>query len=93
MPEDRASQTIAAANGIATDRSFGAVAPPLYLSSTFAFVGFEQRRDYDYTRTANPSRAMLADTVARLEGGAGGVVVSSGMGRSIWSCRDCGPMI
>lgn len=79
MPEDRACQSIAAANGIATDRTFGAVAPPLYLSSTFAFAGFEQARDYDYTRTANPNRAMLADTIARLEGGAGGVVVSSGM--------------
>lgn len=79
MPEDRAPQTIAAANGIAADRTFGAVVPPVYLSSTFAFAGFDQARDYDYTRTANPSRAMLADTVARLEGGAGGVVVSSGM--------------
>ena len=79
MAEERARQTIAAVNGIATDRTFGAVAPPLYLSSTFAFVGLEQAREYDYTRTANPSRAMLADTVARLEGGAGGVVVSSGM--------------
>jgi cystathionine gamma-synthase len=79
MPEDRARQTIAATNGIATDRPFGAVAPPLYLSSTFAFASFEKARDYDYTRTANPSRAMLADTIARLESGAGGVVVSSGM--------------
>jgi len=79
MPEDRAPQTIAAANGIATDRTFGAVAPPLYLSSTFAFAGFEKARDYDYTRTANPSRATLADTLARLEGGAGAIVVSSGM--------------
>ena len=79
MPEDRAPQTIAAANGIATDRTFGAVVPPLYLSSTFAFAGFDQARNYDYTRTMNPSRAMLADTVARLEGGAGGIVVSSGM--------------
>jgi cystathionine gamma-synthase len=79
MPDDRAPQTVAAANGIATDRTFGAVAPPLYLSSTFAFAGFGQARDYDYTRTTNPSRAMLADTIARLESGAGGVVVSSGM--------------
>jgi cystathionine gamma-synthase len=79
MPKDRAPQTIAATNGIAADRTFGAVAPPLYLSSTFAFAGFGQARDYDYTRTANPSRAMLADTIAKLEGGAGAVVVSSGM--------------
>ncbi len=79
MPNDTAPQTIAAASFIAADPAFGAVAPPLYLSSTFAFAGFEQAREYDYSRTANPSRAMLADTIARLEGGAGGVVVSSGM--------------
>jgi cystathionine gamma-synthase len=79
MPLDPAPQTVAAANGIATDRAFGAVAPPIYLSSTFAFAGFEQARSYDYTRTANPSRAMLADTIARLEEGSGGVVVASGM--------------
>ena len=69
--------------GIATDRTFGAVAPPLYLSSTFAFAGFEKARDYDYTRTANPSRATLADTIARLEGGAGAIVVSSGMAGAV----------
>ncbi len=50
MPENRARRTIAAANGIATDRTFGAVAPPLYLSSTFAFAGFEQPNDHDYLR-------------------------------------------
>jgi cystathionine gamma-synthase len=79
MPEDKSPRTVAAANGIATDRTFGAVTPPLYLSSTFAFEGFEQARPYDYSRTANPSRDMLADTIAKLEGGAGAVVVASGM--------------
>jgi cystathionine gamma-synthase len=72
-------QTVAAANGIATDNAFGAVTPPIYMSSTFAFAGFEQARAYDYTRSANPSRDMLADTLAKLEGGAGAVVTSSGM--------------
>lgn len=79
MSDNRSAQTIAAANGIATDPGFGAVAPPLYLSSTFAFAGFQRSRRYDYTRTANPSRDLLADTLAKLEGGAGAVVVSSGM--------------
>lgn len=79
MSEDKAPQTIAVTNGIATDRTFGAVAPPLYLSSTFAFEGFERARGYEYSRTANPSRDMLADTLAKLEGGAGAVVTSSGM--------------
>lgn len=78
MARKKAPQTIAAANGIASDRAFGAVTPPIYLSSSFAFRGFEQAGDYEYTRTANPSRDLLADTLAKLEGGAGAVVTSSG---------------
>jgi cystathionine gamma-synthase len=72
-------ETVAAANGIATDRNFGAATPPLYLSSTFAFSGFERSGPHDYTRTSNPTRALLADTLVKLEGGGGAVVVSSGM--------------
>lgn len=68
MPSPREPQTVTAANGIAADEAFGAVTPPIYLSSTFAFAGFERGRDYEYTRTANPSRDMLADTLAKLSG-------------------------
>lgn len=78
MARKKAPQTVAAANGIASDRAFGAITPPIYLSSSFAFRGFEQAGDYEYTRTANPSRDLLADTLAKLEGGAGAVVTSSG---------------
>jgi cystathionine gamma-synthase len=42
MPSPREPQTVAAANGIAADEAFGAVTPPIYLSSTFAFAGFER---------------------------------------------------
>lgn len=76
---ERDPRTIAAANGIASDDSYGAVVPPLYLSSTFAFSGFEKHRGYEYSRTANPGRDLLADTLAKLEGGAGAIVTSSGM--------------
>ena len=79
MPNLRAPQTIAAANGVAADDAFGAVVPPIYLSSTFAFAGFEQPRAYEYTRAGNPSRDLLADTIAKLEGGAGAIMVASGM--------------
>ena len=71
-------QTVAAANGIATDAAFGAVTPAIYLSSSFAFAGFEQPRAHEYTRTTNPSRSMLADTLAKLEGGAGAVITATG---------------
>ena len=79
MPVSKEPETIAAANGIATDKAFGAIVPPAYLSSTFAFGGFRQSGPYDYTRSANPTRDLLADTLAKLEGGAGAVITSSGM--------------
>ncbi len=79
MSRNKAPQTIAVANGIADDSAFGAVTPPLYLSSNFTFEGFGRPRQYDYTRSGNPTRDLLADTIAQLEGGAGAVVVSTGM--------------
>ena len=79
MADERAPETIAAAYGVATDAAFGAVAPPLYLSSTFAFAGFERAREYDYGRSGNPTREMLAQALANLEGGAGAVVTATGM--------------
>jgi cystathionine gamma-synthase len=78
MSRSRAPQTIAVLNGIGADSAFGAVAPPIYLSSTFTFQGFNQPRAHDYTRAGNPTRDVLADTVARLEGGAGAVVTCTG---------------
>jgi cystathionine gamma-synthase len=65
--------------GIATDLHHGAVVPPIHLSSTFAFDGFGKKRTYDYTRTGNPTRDYLAQALAELEGGARGVVTSTGM--------------
>jgi len=76
---DRRPETIAAAFGVASDPAFGAVAPPLYLSTTYEFAGFEQPRAYDYGRAGNPTRDLLAEAIARLEGGAGAIITSSGM--------------
>ena len=42
--------TLAAAFGVAEDMAYGAVAPPLYLSSTYEFAGYDQPRLYDYGR-------------------------------------------
>ena len=66
--------------GIDTDPTHGAVAPPLFLSANFTFDGFEGKRRYDYTRSGNPTRDQLGDALASLEGGAGGIVTSTGMG-------------
>lgn len=72
-------ETIAAAYGVASDTAFASVVPPLYLSSTYEFTGYDQPRSYDYGRAGNPTRDILAGALAALEGGAGAVVTSSGM--------------
>ena len=73
------SSTRAVRAGIACDAHHGAVVPPLHLSSTFSFEGFGRKRPYDYTRSGNPTRDLLACALAELEGGAGAVVTSTGM--------------
>lgn len=75
----RSSETIAAAYGVAKDAAFRSVAPPIYLSSTYAFDSVDQPSVYDYGRASNPTREMLGEAIARLEGGAGAIVTSSGM--------------
>ncbi len=65
--------------GLGTDTQHGAVVPPLHLSSNFTFAGFDEPRQYDYTRSGNPTRDALGDALAELEHGAGGVITSSGM--------------
>ena len=75
----REHSTRAVRAAIATDTAYGAVTPPLYLSTNFAFDGFAKPRAYDYTRSGNPTRSQLADAIAELEGGAGAVVTSTGM--------------
>ena len=72
-------ETIAATHGVAGDTAFGAVAPPLYLSSTYEFAGYDEARAYDYGRAGNPTRDLLAEALTRLEGGAGAAITSSGM--------------
>jgi cystathionine gamma-synthase len=73
------SATAAVRAGIASDRHHGAVVPPLHLSATFAFEGFNKPRAYDYTRSGNPTRSHLADAIADLENGVSAVVTSTGM--------------
>ena len=72
--------TSAVRASIESDTQHGAVVPPLHLSSNYAFAGLGQPRQYDYTRSGNPTRDALADALAELEGGAGAVVTASGMG-------------
>jgi cystathionine gamma-synthase len=72
--------TAAVRAGIDRDTAHGAVTPPIVLSSNFSFDGFGNKRQYDYTRSGNPTRDLLGEALAELEGGAGGVITSTGMG-------------
>jgi len=72
--------TTAVRAGIDRDTAHGAVTPPIVLSSNFSFEGFGNKREYDYTRSGNPTRDLLGEALAALEGGAGGVVTATGMG-------------
>jgi len=73
------SATRAVRASIESDTQHGAVVPPLHLSSNFAFAALGEKRQYDYTRSGNPTRDALADALTELEGGSGTVVTSSGM--------------
>jgi cystathionine gamma-synthase len=79
MIRDLKPATKAVRAGIDCDTSFGAVTPPIVLSSNFTFEGFDAKRKYDYSRSGNPTRDQLAEALAALEGGAGGVITSTGM--------------
>jgi cystathionine gamma-synthase len=72
-------QTRAVRAGIDCDAAFGAVTPPLVLSSNFSFDGLGGKRRYDYTRSGNPTRDLFASALADLERGAGAVATASGM--------------
>ncbi|HEY5643604.1 MAG TPA: cystathionine gamma-synthase [Woeseiaceae bacterium] len=72
--------TAAVRASIESDTQHGAVVPPLHLSSNYAFAAFGEKRQYDYTRSGNPTRDALGQALAELEGGAAAVVTASGMG-------------
>jgi cystathionine gamma-synthase len=72
-------QTTAVRAGIETDEEHGAVVPPIHLSATYSFAGFDQPRTYSYSRSRNPTRDLLGDALAELEGGEAGVITTTGM--------------
>ncbi|NWF77895.1 MAG: PLP-dependent transferase [Chloroflexi bacterium] len=72
-------ETIAIHAGGRPDRAFGAVSVPIYQTSTFVFEDVGKTKGYDYSRTANPTRKVLEDTIAQLEGGKAGFAFATGM--------------
>ena len=76
---DLAFETLAVHAGAEPDELTGAVAPPIYQTSTYAQDGVNRpRRGYDYARSVNPTRERLERAVAALEGGRHGIAFASG---------------
>lgn len=63
--------TIAVRASLESDEQCGAVVAPLHLSTSNTFAGFGQKRQYDYCRSGNRTRAALAAALSDLECGAG----------------------
>jgi cystathionine gamma-synthase len=91
MDKSASKQTQAVRAAVESDTQFGAVIPPVYLTSNFTFAGFNKPRQYDYTRTGNPTRDALAEVRAQLEGGQGATVTGSGMGAISLVCQLLNP--
>jgi cystathionine beta-lyase/cystathionine gamma-synthase len=79
-PEAVAFETLAVHAGQEPDELTGAVAPPIYQTSTFRqeAVG-RPTRGYEYARTQNPTRAALERNIAAIENGNAAFAFASGM--------------
>ncbi|HUI68948.1 MAG TPA: PLP-dependent aspartate aminotransferase family protein [Spirochaetia bacterium] len=71
--------TQAARIGVGWDEWTGAVTVPIYQTATFRHPGLGRSTGYDYSRSRNPTRQVLEDAIAELEGARRGFAYSSGM--------------
>ena len=65
--------------GQRTDSAYNSITGPIYQSATFRFEDIGKTKGFDYTRSGNPTRKVLEDLLADLEGGEGAVAVATGM--------------
>ena len=72
-------ETLAVHGAQHPDPATGALITPIYQTSTFVFEDVGKTRGYDYSRTSNPTRKVLENLIAQLEGGKGGCATATGM--------------
>ncbi|HLP16484.1 MAG TPA: PLP-dependent aspartate aminotransferase family protein [Bacteroidota bacterium] len=72
--------TLAVHTGVNKDTAFNSVITPIYQTSTFRFEDIGQTKGFDYTRSGNPTRRALEESISALEGGVDASVVATGMG-------------
>jgi len=84
-------ETYLAQCGSRWDERTGAVSMPIYQTATFRHPGLGQSTGYDYTRTANPTRDVLQETLALADGGCRALAFASGMAALDCLCRLFAP--
>ena len=65
--------------GQTPDKAYGAVMPPIYQTSTYAQVSPGEHKGYEYSRSANPTRTALENSLASIENGTYGLAFGSGL--------------
>jgi cystathionine gamma-synthase len=65
--------------GVGRDEKTGAISFPIYPSATYRHPAVGESTGFDYTRSGNPTRQVLEEALAELEGGIRGLAFSSGM--------------
>ena len=73
------SDTLAVHAGVKPDMETGAVMTPIYASSTFAHKSPGEHSGFEYSRTQNPTRSVLENSLAELEEGKKAFAFSSGV--------------
>jgi cystathionine gamma-synthase len=71
--------TLLAQAGSRWDVRTGAISMPVYNSATFRHPGLGKSTGYDYSRTTNPTRCVLEELVAQMEGGVRAFAFASGL--------------
>lgn len=72
-------ETTLAQAGSRSDPGTGALSVPIYQAATFGHPGLGRSTGYDYSRTANPTRAALEKTMAAIDGGPAACAFASGL--------------
>ena len=72
-------ETVLTQLGNRVDEVTGAVSAPIHLSTAYRHQTLGETTGYEYTRTKNPTRTILEEGIAQLEGGVAGFASSSGM--------------
>ena len=67
------------------DPTTGSIIPPLYQTATYVLEEVGRDKGFDYTRSANPTRQLMEEHLAIIEGGKHGIAFASGMA-SVDSC-------